>query len=68
MNAETKDAMKVLGLQPGGEGTPPNGGEPDYKALYEKAQHDLDVAKVEQGRVRKLNEELQAKNARIAEL
>lgn len=68
MNAETKDAMKALGLQPGGEGTPPNGGEPDYKALYEKAQHDLDVAKVEQGRVRKLNEELQAKNARIAEL
>ena len=70
MNTETKDAMKALGINPGGAGTPPpaGGGEPDYKALYEKTQHELDVAKVEQGRVRKLNEELQAKNARIAEL
>ena len=68
MNTETKDAMKALGINPGGGGTTTQGGEPDYKALYEKAQHDLDVAKVEQGRVKKLNEELQAKNARIAEL
>ncbi len=69
MKAETKDAMKALGLnQPGGEGTKTTGEEPDYKALYEKAQHELDVVKVEQGRVRKLNEELQAKNVRIAEL
>ena len=68
MNTETKDAMKALGINPGGEGAAAGGEEPDYKALYEKAQHDLDVAKVEQGRVRKLNEELQAKNARIAEL
>ncbi len=70
MNTETKDAMEALGVkQPGAQenGSTDNGGI-DYKARCAKLEHELEIVRVEEGRVSKLNEELKARDARIAEL
>lgn len=42
--------------------------EEDWKSKYEEAQRQLNSAKVEEGRVRKLNEEKKALEKRLAEL
>lgn len=64
MNNEKKDILGAIGGN--AEGT--NGGEPDYKALYEKSQKELQANKVEDGRLRKVNEELAAARKELDEL
>ena len=55
----------------GGEAPAGNSGggdATDWKAKYEETQHALEIARVEQGRVKKLDEEKKALEAKIAEL
>ena len=68
MNEEAKNAMEALGVNAtGGEGDHAGGGI-DWKAKYEEAQRQLASARVEEGRVRKLDGELKAAQSKIAEL
>lgn len=61
MNEETKKAMDALAGAGAVDGGNAKGGEAtDWKAKYEEAQKALASAKVEQGRVKKLDEELKA--------
>ena len=48
-------------------GGTPNGDTTDWKAKYEEAQHALESAKVEQGRVKKLAEENAKLQKQLAE-
>lgn len=62
--------MEALGVKPGakvGGGEAGSGGI-DYKAECERLKHELEVTRIEEGRVSKLDAELKAKDARIAEL
>ena len=70
MQQETKNAMEALGMNAGSEGgkTDPGGGEIDWKAKFEETQRQLASARVEEGRVKKLDGELKAAQQRIAEL
>ena len=67
MNQETKDAMEALGMSAGGGTDTPDGGI-DYKAKYEEAQRLLASARVDEGRVKKLDAEKKALEAKVAEL
>lgn len=67
MNEETKEVMEALGVDAGGAGDQ-QGATPDYKALYEEVKRELASAKVDQGRVRKLDAELKSAQAKVAEL
>ena len=65
MNSEKKDILGAIG----GNAADKNGVvEPDYKALYEEAQKELQTNKVEDGRLRKVNEELAAARKELDEL
>jgi len=69
MNEETKDAMEALGVKPGEKDAGGvAGAEVDYKAKYEEAMRKLESARVEEGRVRKLDAELKVAKSRVAEL
>jgi len=62
--------MEALGVKPGAKvgGGGAGNGEIDYKAECERLKHELEVTRIEEGRVSKLDAELKAKEARIAEL
>ncbi len=67
MNDEMKKAMDALA----GEGSPTGnagGDTTDWKAKYEEMERKFASAQVEQGRVKKLDEEKKALEAKIAEL
>ena len=66
MNDETKDILGAIGGS-SAEGAG-NGGEPDYKALYEEAQKKLQTEKVETGRLKKSEEENAALRKQLEEL
>lgn len=69
MNSETKDTMEALGIKTDDAGAKnPTDGGVDYKAKYEAAMQELASAKVEQGRVKRLDGDLKAAKSRIAEL
>lgn len=69
MNNEMKDTMDALGITAGAAVTePPTDGGIDYKAKYEEAMQELASARVEQGRVKRLDGDLKAAKQRIAEL
>ena len=57
MNEETKKAMDAL-AGAGAGGGDAGGDATDWKAKYEEAQRELNSARVEQGRVKKLDEEV----------
>ena len=65
MNETTENIIGALGGTADGAG---NGGEPDYKALYEEAQKQLQKEKVESGRLRKSEEEKAALRKELDEL
>ena len=63
--------MKAMDALAGGgapTGNPAGGDTTDWKAKYEEAQKALASARVDQGRVKKLDEEKKALEAKIAEL
>lgn len=61
MNEEMEKAMNALAGDGAAAGTQPGGGDvTDWKAKYEEAQRMLNSARVEQGRVKKLDEENKA--------
>ena len=70
MTEEVKNAMEALGAAAsGGDPSKVNHpGDVDWKAKYEESQRELASAKVDQGRVKKLDAELKDRDARIAEL
>lgn len=70
MTEEVKNAMEALGAAAsGGDPSKVNHpGDVDWKAKYEESQRELASAKVDQGRVKKLDTELKERDARIAEL
>ena len=66
MNEEIEKAMDALA---GGSATAGNSGGvdvTDWKAKYEEAQRELNSARVDQGRVKKLDEENKALRSRLA--
>lgn len=67
MNEEMEKAMNALA---GGTGTAgaPAGDAVDWKAKYEEMERKFQSAQVEQGRVKKLDEEKKALEAKLAEL
>lgn len=68
MNEEITKAMDALAGRGAATGTP-GGDATDWKAKFEEAQRELASAKVEQGRVKKLDEQvkaLQAENAKLS--
>lgn len=65
MNETTENIIGALGGTADGAG---NGGEPDYKALYEEAQKQLQKEKVESGRLRRSEEEKAALRKELDEL
>lgn len=67
MNEEMEKAMNALSGS-GAAGGDAGGDVTDWKAKYEEAQRQLQSAKVEQGRVKKLDEEKKALEAKVAEL
>ena len=67
MNEEMEKAMNALSGS-GAAGGDAGGDATDWKAKYEEAQRQLQSAKVEQGRVKKLDEEKKALEAKVAEL
>ena len=67
MNEEMEKAMDALSGS-GAAGGDAGGDVTDWKAKYEEAQRQLNSAKVEQGRVKKLDEEKKALEAKVAEL
>lgn len=69
MSEETQKAMEALGIDAGGpDKTNPDDGGTDYKARCAELERQLASARVDEGRVRKLDAELKARDARIAEL
>lgn len=69
MNEEMKNAMEALGVDAvGAPANPADDGEIDWKAKYEEAQRQLASARVDAGRVRKLDGELKVAQSKIAEL
>lgn len=68
MNEETMKAMDALAGGGAPAGNSGGGDTTDWKAKYEEAQKALASAKVDQGRVKKLDEEKKALEAKIAEL
>ena len=61
MNEEMEKAMNALAGDGAAAGTQPGGGDAtDWKAKYEETQRLLNSARVEQGRVKKLDEENKA--------
>ncbi len=65
MNEEMEKAMNALSGS-GAAGGDAGGDATDWKAKYEEAQRQLNSAKVEQGRVKKLDEENKALRSRLA--
>lgn len=65
MNEEMEKAMNALSGS-GAAGGDAGGDATDWKAKYEEAQRQLQSAKVEQGRVKKLDEENKALRSRLA--
>ena len=67
MSETTMNALSALAgvTQPAGNA---DGDSTDWKAKYEEAQRQLASARVEQGRVKKLDEEKKALEAKLAEL
>lgn len=65
MNEEMEKAMNALSGN-GAAGGDAGGDATDWKAKYEEAQRQLNSAKVEQGRVKKLDEENKALRSRLA--
>ena len=66
MNEEMEKAMNALAGGEAPAGKPAGGDTTDWKAKYEEAQRELASAKVEQGRVKKLDEENKALRSRLA--
>ena len=65
MNEEMEKAMNALSGN-GAAGGDAGGDATDWKAKYEEVQRQLQSAKVEQGRVKKLDEENKALRSRLA--
>jgi hypothetical protein len=66
MNEDTKKAMDAL-AGAGTDGGNAEGGATDWKAKYEEMERKFHSAQVEQGRVKKLDEEVKALRTRLAD-
>lgn len=66
MSEEIEKAMNALAGGEAAAGKPAGGDTTDWKAKFEEAQRELNSARVEQGRVKKLDEENKALREKLA--